>query len=373
MNALATTFHDSLPVPTARAEIFYRAANRFDIPFMDQMQKLHAGKLGFQFLQSYEKAVAAANQVFIAEDRAHVPMGFIFGKDRYNSQDQVGIIFQLAVVPIKQRSLIGANLVKCFIDHAAYGMKLLCCYCAQDLSANHFWQAMGFHPIAFRTGSSRTERIHIFWERRVRVGDTTTPLWFPAITSNGAVAGQRVILPIPRDRLWSDPMPVVLPDSCRSSGIPLLANGLPDPKGLAVRQKVSPAQPAMTYKERVLANRASSRHLGGTLPGCVRIKQGGVYVNVRIKPMSPEEVAAANITPKKPSIPRPKVDPLHAAKSRELRDRFLEVVNEAGLIESGKYNPARLMENLPCTVGPLKSPSNSPLPLLQSSHCSTSS
>jgi hypothetical protein len=67
----------------------------------------------------------------------------------------VGIIYQLNVLPMKQRHLVGAALVKAMFDRAAYGCKLFCCWCAQDIQANYFWESIGFVPIAFRTGSSR--------------------------------------------------------------------------------------------------------------------------------------------------------------------------------------------------------------------------
>ncbi len=79
------------------------------------------------------------------------------------------------VLPGKRRALVGATLLKAMFERSAWGCKLYCCWCAQDIAANHFWEAMGFVPLAFRTGSRGKGRIHIFWQKRIRRGDTRTP------------------------------------------------------------------------------------------------------------------------------------------------------------------------------------------------------
>src|SRR3954453_1378112 len=96
------------------------------------------------------------------------------------------------VLPGGQRGFVGATLVKAMFVRAAYGCRLFCCWCAQDIEANHFWESLGFVPLAFRTGSRSkgaggTARVHIFWQRRIRAGDVTTPWWYPAQTSSGAI------------------------------------------------------------------------------------------------------------------------------------------------------------------------------------------
>ena len=74
--------------------------------------------------------------------------------DQYFKRDDVGIIYQMNVLPGRQRQFIAAALLKAQFDKSAYGCKLYCCWCAQDIQANHFWEAMGFVPLAFRTGSA---------------------------------------------------------------------------------------------------------------------------------------------------------------------------------------------------------------------------
>lgn len=326
-----------VPIPQVDG-IIIRLATAADIAFCDQMQKFHANKLGFMYWRCYEEAVSIGNSLYIAEDARRVPMGFILAKDRYSSQDHVGIVYQLAVAPVQMRAKIGANLLKAFIAGAAWGMRLLSCYCAQDLEANHFWEQMGFLPIAFRTGSRRTQRCHIFWQRRVRSGDVSTPFWFPSSTSRGAVNEDRLVIPIPAGVHWSEAKPVLLPSL---AGNGLAANGLPLP-----RQKQLPAaKPVLSYRERMEKQRASSRHLQGRLPGHVRVQSRTGIVHV---PMldDPEKVAEVQAK-KKPAKPRAKVSAEHKAQSRELRDRFLEELNAQGLIESGKYDPSRLLGDVP--------------------------
>src|SRR5688500_11858992 len=130
-------------------------------------------------------------------------------------------------------------------DHAAYGCRLFCCWCAQDIEANHFWESLGFVPLAFRSGS-RTRgkggkpRVHIFWQKRIRAGDTTTPWWFPSQTSGGASREDPLALPMPPGMDWSDVVPLVLP------GQTSLTNELPATKQKAKRARQK--EPALRAK-----------------------------------------------------------------------------------------------------------------------------
>src|SRR5207249_1659370 len=101
-------------------------------------------------------------------------------------------------------------------DRAAYGCKLFCCWCAQDIEANYFWESLGFVPLAFRAGSREKDRVHIFWQRRIRAGDSVTPYWFPSQTTSGSIREDRLVLPIPPGTHWRDVMPRVLPKEKRA-------------------------------------------------------------------------------------------------------------------------------------------------------------
>jgi hypothetical protein len=62
------------------------------------------------------------------------------------------------------------------------------------------------------TRGEKKSRVHIFWQKRIRAGDTETPWWFPSQTTGGSIREDRLVLPIPPGVRWWDEMPVrVLP------------------------------------------------------------------------------------------------------------------------------------------------------------------
>src|SRR6478609_1003801 len=156
------------------------------------------------------------------------------------------------VAPGRQRGFVGATLIKAMFDRAAYGCRLFCCWCAQDIEANYFWEALGFIPLAFRAGSRTkgkggTPRVHIFWQRRIREGDTTTPYWFPSQTSGGSIREDRLVFPIPPGTHWGDAKPIVLPTLSGVEGPGAPAGGDDGPKQLprpSKRQRAQPIRPA---------------------------------------------------------------------------------------------------------------------------------
>jgi hypothetical protein len=117
--------------------------------------------------------------------------------DQYFKRDDVGIIYQMNVVPGRRRSLVGATLVKAMFERAAYGCRLFCCWCAQDIEANHFWESLGFVPLAFgrdraRRGACTSSGSGGFARgtRRRRIGSR-------ARRRAGAIREDRLVLPIP--------------------------------------------------------------------------------------------------------------------------------------------------------------------------------
>ena len=239
------------------------------------------------------------------------------GVDRYFKRDDVGIIHQLNVVPGKQRGYVGMALLKAMFDRAAYGCRLFCCWCAQDIEANHFWEAMGFVPLTYRAGSEKKARVHIFWQKRVREGDQETPWWFPSQTTGGAMNADRLELPIPPGKRWSDELPVLLPALSTVEGPAPVKKQLPGPR--PPKQRTAPP-----HKRRVIGR---SSALFFTPPA----------------PAKPEK-------PKREKKPKAKNDPKLVAAARELRDRWLEHVNagETNLIGVGKYEVSRaLPERIP--------------------------
>jgi hypothetical protein len=256
----------------------------------------------------------------------------VISRDRYLKRDELGVIYQLCVSPGKQRRLIGAALIKAVFERSAYGCRLYCCWCAQDIEANHFWESLGFLPIAFRAGSREKDRVHIFWERRIRPDDTTTPYWFPAQTSSGAIREDRIVLPIPPGTHWRDVMPRLLPED-RVSGVGSRVSGEEQ------RRLSGPSRNPLRCA-RVLAGQPGTRH-----PSPRR------FVRLGPPPSQPQADAVTvkvGEKPKREKKPKAKNDPKLVAAARELRDRYLEHINTTQpLLSQGKYEVSRMLEGPP--------------------------
>jgi ribosomal protein S18 acetylase RimI-like enzyme len=252
-------------------------------------------------------------------------LGYVVSVDRYKHRDELGVIFQLCVAPGAHRKLVGAALVREVFEKSAYGTRLYCLWCAQDLDANHFWEAMGFVPLAFRAGSEKKKRLHIFWEKRIREGDTTTPWWFPSHTGGGAMRADRLVFPIPPGKRWSDELPIILPGDCGMGASPMLIEDKKKEHGRGARA-TRPARPLPPTTRRVQFGRPSA-----------------VVTNA-----TPVVVNAAK--PKRAKKPKQKFDPKYVAAARELRDRYLEHVNanpEALDAPAGKYHVVKLIDSRP--------------------------
>lgn len=312
-------------VPIPRIPITIRPATIDDLPFIDALQKKNTKSVGFMQTKALEGKIRAGN-ILVAwasrpcagglsrECMGETPMarededrvGYLIGHDQYFKRDDVGIIYQINVAPGRQRGFVGAALLKAQFERSAYGCKLYCCWCAQDIEANRFWEAMGFVPLAFRAGSEKKQRVHIFWSKRIREGDTTTPWWFPAETKGGSMMEDRLVFPIPPGTHWSDAKPIVLPRHT------LNRHTVAKPKELEDGRKKTRSP---------VANAKIRRPLSGGLTFGVPVVE----------------------KPKRAKREKIKNDPKFVAAARELRDRWMEKVNEdPSMLESnGKYNVAR--------------------------------
>ena len=320
-------------IPISRVPITVRDATPSDLPFIDRLQKQHSKMVGFMPGKQLEGKIAAG-EVLIAEqiepqrhggtealpdcERASVSpclrgesLGYCISRDQYFKHDDVGIIYQLNVVPNRQRGLIGATLIKSVFERAAYGCRLFCCWCAQDIEANRFWESLGFVPLAFRAGSRGKGRIHIFWERRIREGDTTTQWWFPAKTDAGSMREDRLVLPIPPGFHWSDELPRVLPQE------KLIEDRTREPKALAPRK---PARPRYVQAGPPPTGAASE-----TVNACPEPGRGE-------KPVVEK--------PKRETKPKAKIDRKYIAAARELNARWQEWMasGEGQVMALGKYD-----------------------------------
>jgi hypothetical protein len=321
-------------VPIPKTDVTVRLATADDLPFVDSLQKMHGDRVGFLRMKALEGKLRA-EQILIACQVPPVPslaeggtagggtggtpVGYVIAQDRYLKREDCGIVYQMNVMPGRQRGFVGATLLKAVFDRAAYGCRLFCCWCAQDIEANRFWEAMGFVPLAYRAGSEKKRRVHIFWQKRIRHGDCETPWWFPSQTNAGALGADRLVLPIPQDRHWSDEMPVmVVPTEPRA-----LASGEPLPHGRGSRARISSTKPVAAVKRTHVSAR------------------GGLFF------ARPAPVVEDKAPEKKPRGKKPKLknDPKLVAAARELRDRWLEHVNsgQALLESSGKYDLTRAL------------------------------
>ncbi len=324
---------DSAPVvlPAPRVDIRVRPGTDADIDFIDSLQKQNSKQLGFMNRPTLEGkvklghvlvAVAAtpASPIRAPDDNtergdagvaATSPVGYLIGNDRYKHRDELGVIFQMCVAKNYRRSLVAANLLKTQFEQSAYGCKLYCCWCAQDIEANRFWESMGFVPLAFRAGSEKKSRIHIFWQKRIRAGDTQTPWWFPSETSGGLMDAARIALPIPPGMTWQDELPRLLP----TAGVPTV------PAERALPAMNEPGESKLRERK----TSAPPRPSGGLFFGKPKPAEGEIE-----KPAKPKRVK--------------KNDPALAAKARELRDRYLEQYNSAPpALSNGKYDVSRMI------------------------------
>lgn len=370
-SGLGTATPPSLPRPEPRSPggIAIRVATLEggrDVAFIDALQKKHSRMVGW-FPTSQLEAYIKGGHVLVAEaatggpesrvpgpalmhhshlglgtrdagQRAGEPVGYVIAKDRYSGRDDVGIVYQLNVAPGSQRGLVGASLIRAVFERAAYGCRLFCCWCAQDLEANSFWESMGFVPLAFRAGSRSKDRIHIFWQRRVRLNDRETPWWYPSQTRNGAVREDRLVLPIPPGTTWRDAKPRLYPDLPPSPPSPAAE----EPRRLPAPRSGATPRPSPAKKMAVVRSR--SRHLQGLPAGkAAVITSGGIRYVERA-----EEAETPEATPAREKKQRGKCDPAQVAFARELRDRYLEHVNTpegaALLPHAGRYDIGRSVE-----------------------------
>ena len=317
------------------ADIAVRVGVEVDLPAIDALQRANSKALGFMPRGTLVGKMIRG-ELLVAEDASGAFVGYVVGGDRYHKREDVGVVYQLAVVPGRRRGAVGATLLKKMFERWARGCRLCCCWCAQDLEANRFWEALGFVPLAYRAGSSGKKRVHIFWQRRVDAGDERTPWWFPSATGGGAIREDRVVLPIPLGQHWSAARPIVLPRS---------------------------EQPALPAVEEVEVEKDGVRqYADGVEERDGELWRGGKRLKTidEVRPKTdlggmwfmPEDVEIVKEKPKplrkrrkaKPAKARATNDPALVAFVRDLRDAWLEEVNARGDLsaDAGRYDVSRL-------------------------------
>jgi GNAT superfamily N-acetyltransferase len=325
---------DLLPAPRLADHLRIRPGELRDEPFVDHCQKLFKGHLGFLYQSTIARRIMRGD-LLIAEDQAGNWAGLLLGTTSYDRNDAVSRIDQVAVVPALQRRNIGGALLAHWIDHLPRGVRLICCWCAQDLREGRFWEAQGFVPLAFRSGGQGGQRMHIFWERRCNIGDTSTQWWYPRETSGGQMSAARIVLPIPPGLDWREvELPKILPVGAGSITLPA---GPVSPAALRAAGEL-PGRPGSKPSPRALLS-----------PGEFQARQRAKAAHLQPRgPISPaiagrqhEAPRASEIVVAAPKKERPKNLPEHIAAAREIRDRFLDSPLAAALVEQGKYCPAR--------------------------------
>jgi hypothetical protein len=191
-------------------------------------------------------------------------------------------------------------------------------------SASCRWRSARGHAVT-------AERIHIFWQKRIREGDTgpgATPWWFPSQTTGGAIRENRLVIPIPPGTHWRDAKPLILPGMDD-------ANGTEDSRA-ENDEGTERARSSRRRKRVVIGMKQKSINTGG------------------LRFQSPEEQAdqdarlkraASKATRKRRRPTKTTNDPKHVAAARDLRDRFLEAVQRdpSLLLEHGKYDVRRAL------------------------------
>ena len=310
-----------------RVPVAVRVGTLDDLPFIDKLQKAHSKELGFLPTMALQGKVKLG-QVLIAQVGG-APVGYLIAADRYFKRDEVGYVTQINVAAEYRRSLVAGALLQAQFDRSAWGCRLYCCWCAQDLKANEFWEAMGFVPIAFRTGSrtkgkNGTPRMHVFWQKRIRSGDVTTPWWYPSQTGGGELREDRLVFPIPPGVGWRDVLPVVLPKN-------------EDPAAVEAAQEKAKLRRKKVVKTRIVMRPRGPRMPGGLWFADDLIEWEEEYEEWVYLNKAGEEVAK----PKKPKDVAVPLDPRLTAMARDLRDRWAdrpELILEA----AAKYDLRRV-------------------------------
>ena len=330
-------------LPAPPNDLVIRDATLADVPFFDAQQRAAKGALGFFPTGQFEGYVRE-HLALVAEVNGR-RVGHLLARDRYSGRDELGIVYQVSCVPDMRRKNVGARLVQEAFSRAAWGVRLYCCWCRQDLEANRFWESLGFVPIAFRTGGRAKKITQVFWQRRVTEGDDATPYWYPYQTRNGAMAEDRLVFPMGTREHWGEARRPALPEDARR---PAELQAAEQKRIEASREEKRAARREAKKKtEAAEAERWITIFVGGKLKK-IRKPDNAVGWASAHHPGEKTNVLQATDGGLKPTLREKrrtpdKYDRAAVAWCRELRDRWQAVVSaEPGLVESaGRYRIGR--------------------------------
>lgn len=196
----------TMPVPRLSMAVRVAAPGSGDVTFIDSLQRMHSHMVGWSPTKQIEANIAGGHKL-IAEDAARTPLVYCIARDQYMKRDDVGIVYQLNVLPLKQRNLIGASLIKGVFERAAYACKLVRPgHSGQlPLGINRVCAAGVPHRKRIQAKDSYFLAAEGARERRRSGSSGGTPYWFPSQTTGGAVREDRIVLPIPPGRIGAMP------------------------------------------------------------------------------------------------------------------------------------------------------------------------
>jgi len=131
--------------------------------FAESLRKKDAYALGFIPAVAYRDALARGRMLAITADDE--PIGF----QLWARRKQTLRFHQTCVVPEFRRRLYAARQLACTASEPdARGATLLACRVADDLPANEFWLACGFHVARTAPGGKTWNRTINCYELRIR-------------------------------------------------------------------------------------------------------------------------------------------------------------------------------------------------------------
>lgn len=182
--------------------ISVRKATLADLTYIDSLQRKFSREVGFWPKQALEGYIQK-HVVTIALINGS-PAAYLLGRDTCEFEPTQARVYQTAVQMDTRHLAVGRALVEAYCSQLPDSAHTVALFCAQDIEANLFWEALGFTAIGFRDGSRQKGRLHILWERTTRPEDD--PL-FPAVpdeTSGGMMREKRIITPLKPGQNWRD-------------------------------------------------------------------------------------------------------------------------------------------------------------------------
>lgn len=128
-----------------------RKATQFDLGGIKTLADKHKHELGFVLRPALVRSIAHG-QVFIATTDTEL----IGSVDYHHRRDTQTTLYHIVVAQEWRRQGIGRGLIESLQNEAsAQGKKRILLKCPEDLSANSFYQQLGFKLLSVANGRSR--------------------------------------------------------------------------------------------------------------------------------------------------------------------------------------------------------------------------